>query len=131
MGLSNAERQRRFIEKLQRAAKAGGDASHWQPEIATLRDALVGSQKELAQALTQLHQAKALIAELEAARPAIAAEAGVGQTMEHLPSVVETLTGVVGSLLGVPPEVLEDQDEDKAAKTAPPDQSRSRSDVPD
>jgi alkanesulfonate monooxygenase SsuD/methylene tetrahydromethanopterin reductase-like flavin-dependent oxidoreductase (luciferase family) len=70
MGLSNAERRRRFIEKLKRAAKAGGDASHWQPEIATLRDALVGSQKELAQALTQLHQAKALIAELEAARPA-------------------------------------------------------------
>jgi len=41
--------------------------------------------------------------------------------MEHLLSVVETLTGVVGSLLGVPPEVLEDQDEDKATKTAPPD----------
>ena len=59
MGLSNAERRRRFIEKLKRAAKAGGDAWHWQPEIATLRDALVGSQKELAQALTQLHEAKA------------------------------------------------------------------------
>ena len=49
MALSNAERQRRYMARLKRAAKASGDATRWQAEIAALKTEVADLKARLKQ----------------------------------------------------------------------------------